>query len=255
MVEMWQRRRRAASPRRRFARLSQLASGDERDGGAAGAGLGRGQQAAHHGFPAPCSIASSRTTVSLLVTHYTVADITGLVAVDFMKPAKLAVPDELEQRQALARRRLRAPERAGLSHGHARSRSSDRGMPSAPAADSTPASSWRPRKGRCWSIAAHQPWSRSRRAASIRCGSTGSCSRICTAIISAALPFLLLDAQFLARRERPLTIAGPPGTRERLDQLLEVFFPRSTGNEVAVSLERGRDRDRPRDRDSGPQRS
>jgi glutathione S-transferase len=27
--------------------------------------------------------------------HYTVADITGLVAVDFMKPAKLTVPDEL----------------------------------------------------------------------------------------------------------------------------------------------------------------
>jgi len=26
---------------------------------------------------------------------FTVADITGLVAVDFMKPAKLAVPDEL----------------------------------------------------------------------------------------------------------------------------------------------------------------
>ena len=45
------------------------------------------------------------------------------------------------------------------------------------------------------------------------------------------LPFLLLDAQFLARRERPLTIAGPPGTRTRLDQLLEVFFPRSTANQ------------------------
>jgi ribonuclease BN (tRNA processing enzyme) len=43
------------------------------------------------------------------------------------------------------------------------------------------------------------------------------------------LPFLLLDAQFLARRERPLTIAGPPGTRTRLDQLLEVFCPRSSG--------------------------
>ena len=28
--------------------------------------------------------------------HYTGADITGLVAVDFMKPAKLAVPDELK---------------------------------------------------------------------------------------------------------------------------------------------------------------
>jgi glutathione S-transferase len=27
---------------------------------------------------------------------FTVADITGLVAIDFMKPAKLAVPDELK---------------------------------------------------------------------------------------------------------------------------------------------------------------
>jgi ribonuclease BN (tRNA processing enzyme) len=44
------------------------------------------------------------------------------------------------------------------------------------------------------------------------------------------LPFLLLDAQFLARRDRPLTIAGPPGTRQRLDALLEVFFPTSTTN-------------------------
>jgi ribonuclease BN (tRNA processing enzyme) len=43
-----------------------------------------------------------------------------------------------------------------------------------------------------------------------------------------ALPFLLLDAQFLARREKPLLIAGPPGTRARLDQALEVFFPLST---------------------------
>ncbi len=44
------------------------------------------------------------------------------------------------------------------------------------------------------------------------------------------LPFLLLDSQFLARREAPLLIAGPPGTRARLDALLEVFFPRSTGS-------------------------
>jgi ribonuclease BN (tRNA processing enzyme) len=44
------------------------------------------------------------------------------------------------------------------------------------------------------------------------------------------LPFLLLDAQFLARREKPLTIAGPPGTRERLDAAMEVFFPKSTGS-------------------------
>jgi ribonuclease BN (tRNA processing enzyme) len=45
-----------------------------------------------------------------------------------------------------------------------------------------------------------------------------------------AIPFLLLDAQFLAQRERPLLIAGPPGARARIDQLLEVFFPRSTQN-------------------------
>src|SRR5487761_2726812 len=30
------------------------------------------------------------------------------------------------------------------------------------------------------------------------------------------LPFLLIDGQLLARREKPLLIAGPPGTRARL---------------------------------------
>jgi ribonuclease BN (tRNA processing enzyme) len=49
------------------------------------------------------------------------------------------------------------------------------------------------------------------------------------------LPFLLLDAQFLARRERPLVIAGPPGTRARLDQACEVFFPLSTLNKWRFS--------------------
>jgi ribonuclease BN (tRNA processing enzyme) len=44
------------------------------------------------------------------------------------------------------------------------------------------------------------------------------------------LPFLLLDGQFLARREKPLPIAGPPGTRARLDAALEAFFPKSTGS-------------------------
>jgi ribonuclease BN (tRNA processing enzyme) len=43
------------------------------------------------------------------------------------------------------------------------------------------------------------------------------------------LPFLLLDYQFLARRETPLLIAGPPGTRARLEAAMEVFFPKSTG--------------------------
>ena len=44
------------------------------------------------------------------------------------------------------------------------------------------------------------------------------------------LPFLLIDGQHLARREKPLLIAGPPGTRARLDAALEVFFPQSSGS-------------------------
>lgn len=43
------------------------------------------------------------------------------------------------------------------------------------------------------------------------------------------LPFLLLDYQYLARRERPLLIAGPPGTRARLDAGLEIFFAKAGG--------------------------
>ena len=44
------------------------------------------------------------------------------------------------------------------------------------------------------------------------------------------LPFFLLDAQFLARREKPLLIAGPPGTKARLEAAMEVFFLKSTGS-------------------------
>ena len=61
------------------------------------------------------------------------------------------------------------------------------------------------------------------------------------------LPFFLLHAQFLAKREKPLTIAGPPGTRARVDTLLEACFPKSkTGikwrfawdvEEIAVGVE------------------
>ena len=60
------------------------------------------------------------------------------------------------------------------------------------------------------------------------------------------LPFLLLDAQFLSRREKPLLIAGPPGTKARLDAAMEIFFPKSTGSkwkfewrvqEIAVGVE------------------
>jgi ribonuclease BN (tRNA processing enzyme) len=39
------------------------------------------------------------------------------------------------------------------------------------------------------------------------------------------LPFLLLDAQYMSRRQRPFLVAGPPGTRARLAAALEVLFP------------------------------
>jgi ribonuclease BN (tRNA processing enzyme) len=49
------------------------------------------------------------------------------------------------------------------------------------------------------------------------------------------IPFFLLDSQFLARRDKPLTIAGPPGTRARLDAAMEAFFPKSSGTKWRFS--------------------
>ena len=43
-----------------------------------------------------------------------------------------------------------------------------------------------------------------------------------------AIPFILLEGQYLSRRERPLLFAGPPGTAARINALLEVFFPGSS---------------------------
>ena len=42
------------------------------------------------------------------------------------------------------------------------------------------------------------------------------------------LPFMVLDAQLISRRERPLLIAGPPGVEERVVQAMEVLFPGSS---------------------------
>ena len=44
----------------------------------------------------------------------------------------------------------------------------------------------------------------------------------------AGLPFLLLEQHFIGRRDRPLVIAGPPGTEQRAMAALEVFFPGSS---------------------------
>jgi ribonuclease BN (tRNA processing enzyme) len=51
------------------------------------------------------------------------------------------------------------------------------------------------------------------------------------------LPFFLLDAQFLTRRDRPLLIAGPPGTRNRLSAAMEVFFPGSAATRWRFPLQ------------------
>ncbi|MGH6899248.1 MAG: MBL fold metallo-hydrolase [Geminicoccaceae bacterium] len=52
----------------------------------------------------------------------------------------------------------------------------------------------------------------------------------------AGLPFLLLQQHFVDRRDRPLTIAGPPGTRLRLLAALDVMFPGSAGMEWGFAL-------------------
>src|ERR1041385_8549696 len=44
----------------------------------------------------------------------------------------------------------------------------------------------------------------------------------------AGLPFFLLDAQLISRRTAPLTLAGPPGFRERLMTVMEAMFAGST---------------------------
>lgn len=43
----------------------------------------------------------------------------------------------------------------------------------------------------------------------------------------AGIPFLILDGQF-NHRAAPLTVAGPPGLRRRIEEAMEVMFPGST---------------------------
>jgi len=44
------------------------------------------------------------------------------------------------------------------------------------------------------------------------------------------IPLFLIDAQYMTRRERPLVIAGPPGSKARIDTAIEAFFPGSLKN-------------------------
>src|SRR5438045_9066267 len=53
----------------------------------------------------------------------------------------------------------------------------------------------------------------------------------------AGLPFFLLDAQLISRRTTPLTLAGPPGFRDRLMTVMEAMFAGST----TIERKQGRD--------------
>ncbi len=50
------------------------------------------------------------------------------------------------------------------------------------------------------------------------------------------LPFLVLDGQFRGRA-RPLTIAGPPGTRERVEAAMDLLFPGSVAARRRFDIE------------------
>lgn len=51
------------------------------------------------------------------------------------------------------------------------------------------------------------------------------------------IPFFILDAQLISRRETPLVIAGPPGLTRRVREAMEVFYPGSSGVERNFGIE------------------
>ena len=51
------------------------------------------------------------------------------------------------------------------------------------------------------------------------------------------LPFLILHAQLISRRTRPLLIAGPPGLKNRVLQAMEILFPGSSRMRQSFALE------------------
>ncbi len=51
------------------------------------------------------------------------------------------------------------------------------------------------------------------------------------------IPFFLLDAQLPSKRSRPLVIAGPPGTKDRVAQAMEVLYPGSTAIPLRFPVE------------------
>jgi ribonuclease BN (tRNA processing enzyme) len=52
----------------------------------------------------------------------------------------------------------------------------------------------------------------------------------------AGVPFFMLDAHFVSRRERPLTIAGPPGMPDWYARISDATYPGATGNKLRFPL-------------------
>jgi len=52
----------------------------------------------------------------------------------------------------------------------------------------------------------------------------------------AGIPFFILDAQLYSKREKPLVIAGPPGTRAILNDAMELLFPGSADAERKFAI-------------------
>ena len=51
------------------------------------------------------------------------------------------------------------------------------------------------------------------------------------------VPFFILDAQLISRRETAFVIAGPPGLTQRVREAMEVFYPGSSGVERKFAIE------------------
>ena len=110
-------------------------------------------------------------------------------------------------------------------------------MHSALVAGSTPVSGLKPRSRRSWLTAVPPLSWRFSGAVLILVALMGSLISHLHGDHFGGLPFLLIEAQFLSRRERPLLITGPPGTRVRLDAALEVLFPHSTARKWCFAWE------------------
>jgi len=50
------------------------------------------------------------------------------------------------------------------------------------------------------------------------------------------LPFFVLEANYVGKRQRPLTIAGPPGLKARFSQMMELAFPGANALQLRFPL-------------------